>query len=246
MKTPHLMAVSFLFLAEQAIAVTPSSSLVLEYGSLFLGTIPSLNRTQADYDFQVDQFWHPNNSTALSIKVIERIEQTSYSIPPDVICACVVSYTPTTVSTFSFTLPLTVSAPYGTHNGTIGFEYSIDNASYFEDFFGSRTTVHVGEMEVQSINGIETVTRFAADFIVQYGETVFTESVDPRTGYSSFTQTFIEHQGNWHGGSLRYQSDTQAFAFLTPVPEPGIPLQMLFGLGLVGLFVRYGHSQLTK
>lgn len=239
MKATHLIAASIFFLSGQAIAVTPSSSLTLEHGAAYAGAISPLYRTQSDYDFQVDQFWHSNSSTALSIKITEILEQSSFSIPPGAICACVVSYSPPAVSMFSFTLPLTVDTPYGGNNGVIGLNFSIDNASYAFDPFNTRITVQIGEMETQTLNGVETLTRFAADFVMQYGQTVFAESGDPLTGSFGFTQTFVEQQGNWLAGSLRYQSGTQAFAFLTPVPEPNIPTQLLAGLALVGLFVRY-------
>ena len=98
--------------------------------------------------------------------------------------------------------------------------------------------MQIGEMETQYTNGTATLTRFAADFIVQFGEASFSEFVDPVTGEGTLMQEYTEYPGNWFAGSLRYQSNTEAFAFLSPVPEPHSYVQMLVGLALLGLMAR--------
>ena len=115
-----------------------------------------------------------------------------------------------------------------------GFDATIDNTS----FMGGLSTVRIGEMQTQTNNGIETLTSFAADFKVQFGEISFVEAIDPATGLSILTQEFTAYSGNWIAGSLRYQSDTAAFAYLAPVPEASSYGMLLAGLGLVGAVAR--------
>lgn len=240
MKFSPLLVLNALLLAGSAHAAAASSSLTLQYGPAYPSPSSVTSRTQPAYDFAVDQFWHPNANTFLSITVTEHIEQTTFISGPDFICACVSFYSPPQVSTFSFGLPSAVAGPvdYQIYNGfeTTAFSFSptIDNMWPI----GGLSTVRIGEMETTMINGVETLTRFAADFTLQFGELSFVEVVDPETGFNSFTQVFSAYPDNWLAGSLRYQSDTAAFAYLAPVPEPLTYLQMLAGLAVLGELAR--------
>lgn len=249
MKITQLIALTLLLLTGPAKVMAASSSLTLQYGSSFSQPMLPITRTQPAYDFDVSQFWHPDaNNTLLSISVTERVEQsTGFTSGPDFICACVSLYTPPTQSTFTFSLPSPVPATfdYQVYNNFYNptpfvFDAMPDNTL----FMGGHSTVQIGEMETQTINGIETLTRFAADFKMQFGEMSFVEAIDPATGLSSFTQEYTEYPSNWFAGSLRYQSDTEAFAYLAPVPEASTYGMLLAGLGLVGAMVR--RKKLTE
>lgn len=235
MKIFPLLALNVLLLAGSAPATAASSSLMLQYGAAHPSPSPVTSRTQPAYDFAVDQFWHPNANTLLSITVTEHIEQTTFVSGPDFICGCWSFYSPPQVSTFSFGLPSLVAEPadyqiYDGFNATaFSFSASIDNLWSM----GGVSTVRIGEMETTMINGVETLIRFAADFTMQFGELSFVEVFDPETGFGSFTQVFSAYPDNWLAGSLRYKSDTDAFAYLAPVPEPLASLQMLAGLGVL-------------
>lgn len=240
MKISPFLALNVLLLAGSAHAAAASSSLTLQYGPAYPSPSSVTSRTQPAYDFAVDQFWHPNANTLLSITVTEHIEQTTFVSGPDFICACVSFYSPPQVSTFSFGLPSPVAGPadyliYSDFNATaFSFSAAIDNLL----FMGVLSTVRIGEMETTTLNGVETLTRFAADFTIQFGELSFVEVGDPETGVYSFTQAFNAYPDNWLAGSLRYQSDTAAFAYLAPVPEPLTYLQMLAGLAVLGGLAR--------
>ena len=242
MKIAQLIVLTLLLLTGSAKVMAASSSLTLQYGPSFSQPILPITRAQPAYDFEVSQFWHPNaNNTLLSISVTEHLEQSSFTPGPDEICACVSLYTPPTQSAFTFALPSSVPAPFGyqVYNNfynpiPFGFDAMLDNTL----FMGGLSTVQIGEMETQTINGTETLTSFAADFKMQFGEMSFVEAIDPATGLSSFTQEYTEYPGNWFAGSLRYQSDTEAFAYLAPVPEASTYGMLLTGLGLVGAVAR--------
>lgn len=231
-------------LSSCANAMAAPSSVTLQYGpSFFQQSLPT-SITQPAFDFEVSQFWRPDDaalSTVMEIRAIEHQETAAFSLPDGWICACVTQYTPPQISTFTFGLPQSVTAPFGYSDdgyySQLPFTFDANIASTL--FMGDRVvTVQIGEMETQFTNGAETLTRFAADFIVQFGETSFSEFVDPVTGEATFVQAYTEYPGNWFAGSLRYQSDTEAFAFLSPVPEPHSYAQMLVGLALLGLMAR--------
>jgi hypothetical protein len=239
MKITQQIILTLFMLTGSATAVAASSSLTLQYGPSFSSPMSPATRTQPAYDFEVSQFWHPNANTLLEISVTEHVEPSSFTSGPDFICGCWSSYTAPTLSTFTFGLPspVPVPAPFGyqIYNNTynpipFNFDATIDNMG----FIGGFSTVQIGEMETQLNNGVETLTRFAADFKVQFGETSFVEAIDPATGLNVLTQEFTAYPGNWFAGSLRYQSDTEAFAYLAPVPEASTNGMMLAGLGLVG------------
>ena len=243
MKVIQLIALTLLLLTGPARVMAASSSLTLQYGSSFSQPMLPITRTQPAYDFGVSQFWHPDsNNTLLSISVTEHVEpSTGFTSGPDFICACFSLYIPPKQSTFTFSMPSQVAAPFGyqVYNNfynpiPFGFDAMLDNTL----FMGGLSTVQIGEMETQTINGTETLTRFAADFKMQFGEMSFVEAIDPATGLSSFTQEYTEYPGNWFAGSLRYQSDTEAFAYLAPVPEASTYGMLLTGLGLVGAVAR--------
>jgi hypothetical protein len=240
MKITQLIALTLLLLTGPAKVVAASSSLTLQYGPSFPQPMLPITRTQTAYDFDVSQLWHPDaNNTLLSISVTEHVEEsTGFTSGPDFICACVSLYTPPRQSVFTFSLPSPVPVPFGyqIYNNSynpipFGFDAMLDNAL----FMGGISTVHIGEMEIQTINGIEILTRFAADFKMQFGEMSFVEAIDPATGLISFTEEYTAYPGNWFAGSLRYQSDTEAFAYLAPVPEASTYGMLLAGLGLVGV-----------
>ena len=111
MKVTPLIAITLLLLSGSAMAAAASSSLTLQYGPLFPSPVSEIARTQPAYDFRVSQFWHPNASTLLEIKVTEHLEQFSFTPGPGEICACVSIYIPPRVSTFTFGLP----SPRGHH-----------------------------------------------------------------------------------------------------------------------------------
>lgn len=239
MKVTQQIAITLFLLSGSAMAAAASSSLTLQFGPSFSWPVSQITRTQPAYDFQVSQFWHPNANTLLEISVTEHLEQFSFTPGPGEICACVSSYSSPRVSTFTFGLPSPLGAPfdYRVYNNNaypLFFNATIDNRS----FGGGLSTVQIGEMESVVNNGVETLTRFAADFKVQFGEMSFIEAVDPVTGLRTFTSGFIDYPGNWVAGSLRYQSDTNAFAYLAPVPEASSYAMLLAGLGLVGAVVR--------
>lgn len=243
MKITQLIALTLLLLTGSAKVMAASSSLTLQYGSSFSQPMLPINRTQPAYDFEVSQFWHPDsNNTLLSIAVTEHVEpSTGFTSGPDFICACFSLYIPPKQSTFTFIMPSPVAAPFGyqVYNNfynsiPFGFDVMLDNTL----FMGGLSTVQIGEMETQTINGTETLTRFAADFKMQFGEMSFVEAIDPATGLGSFTQEYTEYPGNWFAGSLRYHSDTEAFAYLAPVPEASTYGMLLTGLGLVGAVAR--------
>jgi hypothetical protein len=242
MKIIQLTVLTLLLLTGSAKGVAASSSLTLQYGPSFSQPSLFITRTQPAYDFEVSQFWHPDaNNTLLSIAVTEHLEQSSYTPGPGEICACVSSYTPPQVSTFTFALPSPVAAPIGyqVYNNAynpipFGFDPMLDNTL----FMGGLSTVWIGEMEIQTIDGTEILTSFAADFKVQFGEWSFVETIDPATGLSSLSQEYTEYPGHWFAGSLRYQSDAEVFAYLAPVPEPSTYGMLLAGLGLVGAVAR--------
>lgn len=234
--TPQI--VTTLFMLSGSALAAPTSSLTLQYGPSFSSPVSQMTRTQPAYDFQVSQFSHPNASTFLEISVTEYLEQFSFTTGPG-ICACISFFSPPRVSTFTFGLPSPQGAPFGyqVYNNNpypLYFEATIDNAS----FGGGVSTVQIGEMETEVNDGVETLTRFAVDFMVQFGEMSFVEAVDPLTELRTFTSEFIDYPGNWFAGSLRYQSDTNAFAYLAPVPEASSYAMLLAGLGLVGAVVR--------
>jgi len=241
MKITRQIVLTLFMLTGSAPAVAASSSLTLQYGPSFPSPVSPVTRTQPAYDFEVSQFWYPNADTLLEISVTEHVEPSSFTSGPDFICGCWSSYTAPTLSTFTFGLPSPVAAPLGyeIYNNAynpmpFNFNATIDNTW----FIGGFSTVQIGEMEAQVNNGVETLTRFAADFQVQFGETSFVDVIDPATGLSSFTQVFTAYPGNWFAGSLRYQSDTAAFAYLAPVPESSTYGMMLTGLGLVSAVAR--------
>lgn len=242
MKTAQLIGLTLLLVTGSAKVVAASSSLTLQYGPSFSQPSWPITRTQPAYDFEVNQFWHPDaNNTRLSISVTEHLEQSSYTPGPGEICACVSFFSAPQVSTFTFALPSTVSAPIGyqifnnSYNPIpFGFDPMLDNTL----FMGGLSTVQIGEMEIQTIDGTEILASFAADFKVQFGELSFVEAIDPATGLSSFSQEYTEYPGHWFAGSLRYQSDAEVFAYLAPVPEPSTYGMLLAGLGLVGAVVR--------
>ena len=243
MKINQQIVLTLFLLTGSAKAVAASSSLTLQYGPSFPSPASIVTRTQPAYDFEVSQFWHPNaNNTLLSISVTEHLEQSSYTPGPGEICACVSSYTPPRVSTFTFSLPSPVAVPIGyqIYNNfynpiPFGFDAMLDNTL----FMGGLSTVQIGEMEIQTINGTETLTSFAADFKMQFGEMSFVEAIDPATGLSSLTQEYTAYPGMWFAGSLRYESDAEAFAYLAPVPEASTYGMLLAGLGLVGAVARH-------
>lgn len=242
MKVTQNIVLTLFLLTGSATAVAASSSLTLQYGPSFPSPVSPLSRTQPAYDFEVSQFWHPNANTLLEISVTEHMDQSGYTPGPGEICACISWTAPPRVSTFTFGMPspVPVAMPFGyqifnSYNPMpFNFDATIDNMW----FIGGFSTVQIGEMETQVNNGVETLTRFAADFKVQFGETSFVEAIDPSTGFSSFTQEFTAYPGNWFAGSLRYQSDTAAFAYLAPVPEASTYGMLLTGLGLVGTVAR--------
>lgn len=242
MKIPRQIAVTF-FLLAGSVEAEAASSLTLQHGPSFPWPLSLLTRTQPAYDFEVTQFWHLDANTLLEISVTEHVEPFSFTSGlAGEICACTTSDTSPAVSTFTFGWPSLVPAavPFGYQvNNSYGstpfyFWAGIDNVG----FTGGISTVRIGEMETAVINGFETLRRFAADFLVQFGETTFVEILDPETGMGTFADQFIAYPGIWYAGSLRYQSDIAAFAYLAPVPEASTYGMMLVGLGLVGAVAR--------
>lgn len=243
MKTSHLIALALLLSIGSAKVIAATSSLTLQYGPSFSQTTsPITYFAQPTYDFGIDQFWNSNGMTNVTITLTEHVEQTDLTIPSDWICACITAYTPPPIYSLSFYIHQPVVAPYA------GSQYVSEY--FFEPiYFGAYLpgdaptagflTLHVGEIETQlDSNGYEILTRFAADFKLQAGEQTFAEVVDPETGFTFFEPEFTEYPGDWFAGSLRYHSDTEAFSFLSPVPEPEAYMQMLAGLGVIGFLAR--------
>lgn len=248
MKNAQLIFLSLFMVTGSAYAVMPSSSLTLQYGPSFPAiTSPITKLAQPAYDFGVDQFWNSNGTTAISITMTEHIEPAVDGIGlSGEICACISGYVPPPVYSLSFSIEESVIAPYS------GSQYISNYYSDFPiEFFanvpglieGGLLTLKIGEIDTQlDNNGYQILTRFAVDFTVQAGEFSFAETNDPETGYITYTPQFSEYPGNWFAGSLRYQSDTEAFAYLAPIPEPTVYIQMLAGLGLLGL-VKFRRKQ---
>lgn len=242
-KVTQLIVLTLFLLIGSGKVVAASSSFTLQYGPSFSETTsPITYMAQPAYDFGVDQFWNSNGMTGVTITMTEHVEQ-PVSTTPDGICACFTSYMPPPVYSLSFYIQAPVVAQYS--GSQFISDYSVDEPIDFmaglpgglliDGFF----SLHIGEIETQlDNNGYEILTSFAADFKLQAGERSFVEVVDPETGVISYTPEFTEYPGNWYAGSLRYQSDTEAFAFLSPVPEPDAYMQMLAGLGMVSLLAR--------
>jgi hypothetical protein len=143
---------------------------------------------------------------------------------------------PPTVSDFSFSFGGSTAFPVSFVATSSGFGSgpppsfvgSLDVA-----FFGSpyRAEVTIGELETSLINGTETVSHFAADFRVQFLTAHFGATPDPVTGLLVIGPTYEPIVGDWYEGSLRFQSDTPAFAFsATAVPEPSALALSIAGL----------------
>lgn len=245
MNITRLTPLSLLLLSEAALAAALPSSLTLEYGPAF---IPSdTHRTQPAYDFVVDEFSHPMANTRVRISVIEHLEPPVSTAGPGEICACVTIHLPPRVSRLSFSLPDPLPEPFEYQTSLdytrldIGFSVIIDNMG----FPAALSTMRVGELETQTIDGIETLTRFAADFRMQFVDFAWVEETEPGVGLVGWTMQYTELPGHWFAGSLRYQSDTAAFALLSPVPEPHAYALVLAGLGLIGWKLRRAGSQAT-
>jgi len=245
MKITQLIVLALLLLIGSTTVMAASSSLTLQYGPSFSQPILPLARTQPAYDFEVSQFWHQDASTTfLEISVTEHLEQSTVTSGPDFICSCFSHHTAPRKSIFTFVLPSPVAAPFGyqVYNNfynpvPFSFNATLDTP-YSTSFLGGLSTVQIGEVETRVDSGVEILTGFAADFRVQLGVMSFVNVIDPETGLSFITQEFIAYPGNWFAGSLRYQSDAAAFAYLAPVPEASSYGMLLSGLAMVGFMHR--------
>ncbi len=101
-------------------------------------------------------------------------------------------------------------------------------------------------MDTAEVGGQPALTHFAADFTVQFVTSSFEQTVDPATGGIILGQVLTPIPGDWYAVSLRYQSDVPAFAFLSPVPEPGGGILTALGLALVMTRMRRRKSARLK
>jgi len=232
----HAIAISLFLVAVTAFA-EPSSSLTLRFGPAFQSLEAESVQVRAEpaYTFSVQSFQQSTQGTQVQIRVAGPASPPAV-FPPEIICFCGSLPGAASVSDFSFAFSGASSLPVSFLATSAGlfigppspFQGSIDQM-----FFGApnQAAVTIGELETSTTTGTEQLSRFAADFRVQFMTSEMGVTPDPVTGLLILGPILTPIPGDWYEGSLRFHSATPAFAFLAAVPEPSA-----LALSVIGLF----------